>query len=204
MSRTLTKEEKVILEAKLASVVKDTSLYTPTTSARISGKQYYKFTCSQCNKEAENTYSDEYYYDMAIHRLCFHCTFYLHLDREMQTRHTIITIIDGHIYTPGNRTTGSFRGMAGRRFDIEYIEPSVYAGQRITTYDLWSGSTMPDWMIKKYPDTARFLGQAKKFKSGEITGWNPSDPKNPAYPLPSSLKPNQSNPPRQADPSEIT
>jgi hypothetical protein len=106
----------------------------------------------------------------------------------MEKEHTKMTIIDGHVYTPGNRTTGSFRGMAGRRFDIEYIAPSVYAGQKITTFDLWSGSTLIKVLRARFPDTAKFLGDAEKTKAGETVCWNESDGKNDPYPLPSSLK----------------
>jgi hypothetical protein len=102
-----------------------------------------------------------------------------------------MTIIEGHVYGPGNRTTGEMRGMAGRRFDIEYIEPSANAGKRITTFDLWSGSTLPDRLRERFPDTARFLGGAEKVELGEnahITRcWNPSSAKTEPYPLPKKL-----------------
>jgi hypothetical protein len=81
------------------------------------------------------------------------------------------------------------RGMAGRRFDIEYIDPSIYVGQRTTTFDLWSGSTMPEHLRAIFPDTARFLGGAEKVQVGETTCWNPSDHKSEPYPLPKTLKP---------------
>lgn len=189
----LTKEQKAELDAKVAAVVTDTSLYTPSTRGGTPKfKPYYKFTCKECGKEDENTFSDDYYYPMVLNRLCFYCCYYHKLDEKMSTKHLQMTIIDGHIYTPGNRTTGPFRGMAGRRFDIEYIEPSIYAGQKITTFDLWSGSTMPEWIAKKYPNTAKFLGQAEKVTlQGETTTcWNPSDGRLPPYPLPNTLKPN--------------
>ncbi|MCZ4089303.1 hypothetical protein [Sinorhizobium psoraleae] len=65
-------------------------------------------------------------------RLCYTCNYWVDMERKRR-EHAQMTIIEGHIYGPGNRTSGEFRGMAGRRFDIEYIEPSVYAGQRTTT-----------------------------------------------------------------------
>ena len=101
------------------------------------------------------------------------------------------TIIDGYVYTPGNRTSGSFRGMAGRRFDIEYIEPSIFAGKRITTFDLWAGGQMPDWLRAKWPDTAKFLNGAEGVdlgKGGIIERcWNPSMSRAEPYPLPKTL-----------------
>lgn len=99
-----------------------------------------------------------------------------------------MTIIGSHVYSPGNRTSGEMRGMAGRRFDIEYIAPSIYAGQRITTFDLWSGSLIPERLLSKFPDTARFLGDAEKANVGGTTCWNASDRRHEPYPLPSSLR----------------
>lgn len=161
-------------------------------------KPYYKFTCTGCEEEAQNTYCEPYYTQMIDRRLCYMCNHWVEEEKRYEREHLTMTIIDGHVYEPGNRTSGNFRGMAGRRFDIEYIEPSAYAGQRITTLDLWSGSSMPDKLRAKFPDTARFLGGAEKatWPDGSLytAAWNPSDGKEPAYPLPSSLRPNAALP----------
>lgn len=153
------------------------------------GVQYHEYTCGQCGKEARNTYCEPHRTDMMERRLCFTCNYWRDFEAKLEREHSKMTIIDGHIYSPGNRTSGEFRGMAGRRFDIEYIEPSPHAGKRISTFDLWSGSTMPDHLKAKFQDTARFLGGAERVTlSGEIqTCWNPSDHRSEPYPLPRSI-----------------
>lgn len=151
------------------------------------GIEYFAYTCSKCGAAARNTYCEPIRSRMLANRHCFSCDFWEDMDRKIARDHARMTIIAGHIYSPGNRTTGEMRGMAGRRFDIEYIEPSIHAGKRITTFDLWSGSTLPDDLKAKYPDTARFLDGAKKVQVGETTCWNPSDHRGEPYPLPLSL-----------------
>lgn len=153
----------------------------------LAGVQYYSYTCSECGEEGRNTYSEPYRARMLERRLCWTCNFWRDMDEELSRDHARKTIIGGHIYGPGNRTSGSFRGMAGRRFDIEYIEPSVHAGKRITTFDLWSGSTLPDRLKAKYPDTAVFLNGAERCQVGETGCWNPSDNKTEPYPLPRTI-----------------
>lgn len=157
---------------------------------------YFKYTCRGCDKEARNTYCEPSYTQMLEHRLCFMCNYWRNAEVKYTKEHATMTIIDGHIYGPGNRTSGSFRGMAGRRFDIEYIVPSVYAGQRITTFDLWSGSEMPANLKEKFPDTARFVGGAEKatWPEGSLytAAWNPSDSRSEPYPLPHTLRPSLS------------
>lgn len=149
--------------------------------------QYVEFECVKCGETAVNSYCEPSRTQMAERRLCFHCNFWREQADRIRRDHRHMTIIGGHIYGPGNATTGLFRGMAGRRFDIEYIEPSAYAGKRITTFDLWSGSAMPDELKADFPDTARFLGDAQKHQVGETTCWNPSDSRDEPYPLPRTL-----------------
>ena len=91
---------------------------------------------------------------MLARRLCWDCNYWHEFEAKLELEHAKMTIIDGHVYGPGNRTSGEFRGMAGRRFDIEYIEPSVHAGKRITTFDLWSGSTLPETLKARFPAIA--------------------------------------------------
>ena len=123
---------------------------------------------------------------MLNRRLCWSCNYWVDEEIKLKKKYKKMTIIEGRLYSPGNRTSGSFRGMAGRRFDIEYIHPSIYAGKRITTFDLWAGSQLPDELKVKYPDTAKFLNGACEAQSGEITCWNPSFGREP-YPLPKTL-----------------
>lgn len=149
--------------------------------------QYHEFECVECGETARNTYCEPGRTQMLERLLCFTCNYWREEEERIRRDHKHMTIIGGHIYGPGDRTTGSFRGMAGRRFDIEYIEPSVYAGKRITTFDLWSGSAMPEKLVAEFPDTARFLGGAEKAQVGETTCWNPTDEKSDPYPLPRSL-----------------
>lgn len=153
------------------------------------GVQYYEYTCTGCGAVARNTYSEPSRTNMLERRLCYTCNYWRDFAAQLEREHVEMTIIDGHVYGPGNRTSGSFRGMAGRRFDIEYIEPSIHAGKRITTFDLWSGSTLPDHLRQRFSDTARFLGGAEKVEmDGTIKRcWNPSDHRAEPYPLPRSL-----------------
>lgn len=109
---------------------------------------------------------------------CFTCAFWEHRAREASSPSASPCIIDGYTYGPGNRTSGSFRGMAGRRFDIEYFD-----GRRITTFDLWGGGLIPEKFKDRLSDNARFLG-AKRSEVGGTICWDPSDPKAPCYPLP--------------------
>jgi hypothetical protein len=153
------------------------------------GVQYYEYSCVECGAIGRNTYCEPHRSDMLERRLCWNCNFWRDFEARLERDHTRMTIIDGHVYGPGSRTSGEFRGMAGRRFDIEYIEPSIHAGKRVTTFDLWSVSTLPEPLQKRFADTARFLGGAEKCTlNGEITTcWNPSDHRAEPYPLPRTL-----------------
>lgn len=154
--------------------------------------EYTSFKCSKCGEAATNSYSEPYYTMMAEQKLCFGCCFWTIFDKEMEKDHKFSTIIEGNTYGLGNRTSGSFRGMGGRRFDIEYIEPSAFAGKRITTFDLWSGGQMPDWLRTKWPDTAKFLDGAERADLGKggiyEACWNPSQSRDEPYPLPNTLE----------------
>ncbi len=151
------------------------------------GVVYHRFACSECGKQAENTYSEPYRSQMRDRELCWDCNYWLELDEYLAKHRATTTIIDGHTYKPGNCTNGSMRGMGGRRFDIEYIEGSAYAGQIITTFDLWSGADLPEKLRVKYPDTARFLNGAEKANAGGTMCWDASSNKNPPYKPPSAL-----------------
>jgi hypothetical protein len=168
------------------------------------GKRYFKYTCQGCGKEGRNTYSEPDYTQMLERRLCWYCNCWREAEEKYTKEHATMTIIGGHLYSPGNRTTGSMRGMGGRRFDIEYIEPSAYAGQRITTFDLWSGSELPDHLKAKFPDTARFIGGAEKatWPEGSLytAAWNPSDSRGEPYPLPMTLRPTAITSPQEKTP----
>lgn len=152
---------------------------------------YHRYICADCGNKSRNTYSEPYRSRMLERRLCWDCNYWRELEEDLSKNHATKTIIGGHIYGPGNRTSGSMRGMAGRRFDIEYIEPSVYAGQIITTFDLWSGADLPPKLREKYQDTARFCGGAEAAKAGDIRCWNASSNKNPPYKLPRELVANK-------------
>lgn len=148
---------------------------------------YHEFTCTKCGVLDRNTYVEPVRTHMLERRLCYHCNYWRDFEVSLASDHQKMTIINGHVYGPGNRTSGPMRGMAGRRFDIEYIDPSIHAGKRVTTFDLWSGSTLPDKFKEKYPDTAKFLNGAERCQVGETGCWNPSDNKTEPYPLPRSL-----------------
>jgi len=149
---------------------------------------YYGYTCSKCGEPARNTYCEPERTRMLERRMCFTCDYWTEFEKKLERDYGRMTIICGNVYTPGNRMSGAFRGMAGRRFDIEYLKWSIYAGQRITTFDLWSGGTLPDNLRVKYPDTAKFLNGAERVTFGEGAAWDESDYRAETYPLPSSLK----------------
>ena len=85
------------------------------------------------------------------------------------------TVIDGRIYSVGDRPSSPRNGMAGRRFDIEYFD-----GRRVTTYDLWAGGDIPERHKPAIPNTARFIGGAGFIKIGEGGAWNASSDTEPA------------------------
>lgn len=96
--------------------------------------------------------------------ICFTCAHW-----EVAAQEGCPTVINHMVYTPGTRTTGEFRGMGGRRFDIEYFD-----GRKITTVDLWCGGEIPERWRDRIPNTARFAGGAKAVKVGDITCFNES------------------------------
>lgn len=152
--------------------------------------QYHEYRCVSCGKAARNTFCEPHRTNMRNRRLCYECNYWRDFEQRLACDHTRMTIIDGHVYGPGSRTSGSMLGMAGRRFDIEYIEPSIYVGKRITSFDLWSGSTMSPDLAARFSDTAKFLNGAERVTlSGEITTcWEPSSNKTEPYPLPNTLR----------------
>lgn len=162
---------------------------TPLDSKGINGAQHYTYTCSKCGGEGRNTYMEPTGSRMLEARHCWNCDYWNEFEARLERDHKRMTIIDGHVYGPGSRTSGSFRGMAGRRFDIEFIEPSAFAGKRVTTFDLWSGSTLPENLQARFADTAKFLGGAEKVEmDGDIKRcWNPSDHRAEPYASPSTL-----------------
>lgn len=150
-----------------------------------SGKQFFRYTCVRCGEDATNSYSEPIASRILASRECFTCDYWQQFAKEYKD-YPNLTIIEGRVYSPGNRTTGSFRGMAGRRFDIEYIQPSIHAGKRCTTFDLWSGGKLPDYLREQFPDTAKFLG-AEYVLVGETGCWNHTQTKSDPYPLPLSI-----------------
>lgn len=135
-------------------------------------------TCVICGKPSDQ---HKYYSKsaeagvMLEHKLCFSCAFW-----ELRARAGCKTVIDGAVYSPGPRTAGAMLGMAGRRFDIEYIAD----GRRITTFDLWYGGVIPVAFRERIPDTARFINQARRATVGDSVCWDASDPKAERFPAP--------------------
>lgn len=153
----------------------------------MKGDSYFGFTCKECGEEATNKYIAPIRENLLERRLCYMCNYWHEFAEKLENEHHTMTLIGGHVYTPGNRTSGEMRGMAGRRFDIEYIGRSAYVGQRVTTFDLWSGSTLPDHLKAKFPDTAVFLNGAERCQIGETGCWEPSSNKTEPYQLPCKL-----------------
>lgn len=127
--------------------------------------------CKSCGKE---NYSVSYLQTsqtkqcMDAESICFQCAHWM-----LASKRNHETVIDGRLYTVGDRPKGSeHNGMAGRRFDIEYFD-----GRTVTTYDMWSGGEIPENYRAAIPDTARFLGGAGFVKIGDGGAWNASAPK---------------------------
>lgn len=121
--------------------------------------------CTICQKKESNPDSYckcEESARMRRDTLCFICAFW-----EVSAEKSHDLVIDGCIYSAGK---GIGPGMAGRKFEIEYFD-----GRRITTNNLWAGGQIPPQYRDKIPDTAKFLGGAKRVQVGEITCWNPSE-----------------------------
>ena len=133
-------------------------------SCEICGDAGYSTSYSRCAEKER----------MDRDGICFICAFW-----ELRAEGTNPTVFDGVVYTPGNRTKGRFRGMAGRRFGIEY-----FGGKRVTTYDLWCGGAIPERWLERIPDTARFLHGARKAEVGGILCFDGSAGQEPPYPLP--------------------
>ena len=172
-------------------VFHESTTFTPVVLTEVQAKrgwnQTWRFTCSACGKSAENTYSEPSYSRMLMRGMCFTCDFWTEKAKELRQNIGRVTIIDGATYFPGSGTSGPHRGMAGRRFDIEYIKPSEFAGRRITCEDLWSGGVIPEIFRGDLPDTARFINGAEKVQVGDITCFNPSEPSGDRYSPASSL-----------------
>ena len=149
--------------------------------------KYIQIRCKCCGVYDVNAYTSDVAKKMAERQLCFYCNHAEDMAEYLEVHHKNATIIDGRVYTPGNRTTGEWRGMAGRRFDIEYLENSAFAGKRCTTHDLWSGTSLREYHRERFPDTARFLNGAGEAQVGEITCWNDSRRGTEPYPLPRDI-----------------
>lgn len=160
----------------------------PLRETGSGGKQYYRYVCKSCGGDARNSFYEPTCTRMLNARQCFLCDYWSEFAKNAAPDAPAMTIIDGRVYKPGPRTSGSFRGMAGRRFDIEYVAPSKFAGLQITTYDLWAGGDIPESLRAQFPDTARFLGGAEKAKVGETTCWNGSERQGADYPNPSTVR----------------
>lgn len=150
--------------------------------------KYHTYSCIKCGaKDVVNSYVQYVADSMLARRMCFTCDFWVEFEIKNLPKHSTMTIIDGRVLSPGNRRSGEFRGMGGRRFDIEYIGASKYAGSKITTFDLWSGSEIPEDLRAKFPDTARFEDCAT-WSVCDVKGFNSvTDYHKPKYPSPKIL-----------------
>lgn len=141
--------------------------------------------CSRCGDVAEpsNGYRQSRITDlMTEHRICFGCA---HGEEQAENyaagRTPGLLIIGGAIYSADKRQcvplgnadpspTARWRGMAGRRFDIERLDGSA----PFSCYSLWYGRTVDPAMRDRMPDNARFLHGAERTQAGDITCFNPS------------------------------
>jgi hypothetical protein len=112
---------------------------------------------------------------------CFSCAFW---EIRLATTNPDRLVINGWTYSVGAEPTDEqrrsgrtvFLGMAGRRFDIELAD-----GRRFTTHNLWSGGEIPTRYRDRLPDNAAFVNGSRE-KAGDITCWNPADPRSEKYP----------------------
>ena len=154
------------------------------------GDKFYTYTCSCCGEpDIVNGYVKHVAAEMLSYRWCFNCHFWWGVAKRLEANRETNTIINHHVYAPGNGRPPHqrFLGMGGRRFDIEYIGESKWAGQKITTFDLWAGSALPEYLWERFPDTAKFE-DASKVVVGDITCWNQvMDNKKPEYQAPRAI-----------------
>lgn len=100
--------------------------------------------------------------------ICFTCAFWRVLADDPSAKQLVI---DGRVYGIGSENeSGGMRGFGGRRFDIEYFD-----GRKVTTHNLWAGSSVPERYKSVFPNTAKFLNGAKECKVGEIVCWDHSE-----------------------------
>lgn len=96
---------------------------------------------------------------------CWNCGFW-----ENRARGKNDVVIDGYTYSIGpENSTSKFRGMAGRKFIIEFLD-----GRTVTTTNLWAGGEVPKYFRSRIPNTAKFSGGAERSNVGGITCWNAS------------------------------
>lgn len=137
--------------------------------------------CGLCGKKAkakESPHARSRHQREAVCKgWCWECGFWSIRSQEKKQ-----TIIDGFSYAPGHRIAGSYRGMGGRRFDIEYFD-----GQRCTTYDLWAGGVVPEHFRHLMPDNARFRSGGRT-RVGETSCFVHSDESLDPWPHPRHLK----------------
>lgn len=145
---------------------------------------YITITCIKCGEVGKNSYVSPIKEQMAERKLCFSCNHWTNYAEK--TKPGDDTTIEHRVYTPGNGSPGGrWNGMAGRRFDIEYLPNSAHAGKKITTYDLWHGGQLPEWLWSQFPDTAKFLDGAGFVDMGNGHGAFDSTPnKAEKYPSP--------------------
>lgn len=138
---------------------------------------YITYTCSECGdiKASDSYGGNELRNRLRSEQICFGCDFwrqrYVEYQKNWDNPKSRMTIIDGHWYSPGDGSPGQQGlGMAGRKFNIEYID-GPHKGKRITTHDLWAGGMFPAKYLDLIKDNARFI-QASKAQVGDTTCWN--------------------------------
>lgn len=143
-------------------------------------EQYPVVHCKVCGQIERASFNETVQKQMVERSMCFLCNFW-----ENKAIEGCETVIDGNVYSPGNRIKGNFRGMGGRRFDIVYND-----GTKITTFDLWNAGQIPECFRDRIPDTAKFEGCMKADLPYKDTTacWNPvMDATKPCYPLPKDV-----------------
>lgn len=138
--------------------------------------------CPGCSKKGfHNKYMGHEGKRMVRTGECFECAFW-----ELRCKAGADLVINHFVYSIGYEPADedaryrarqrSDLGMSGRRFDIEFFD-----GRKYTTHNLWAGGEIPERFRVRLPDTARFIS-GERAQVGDITCWNPTDERTPAYP----------------------
>jgi hypothetical protein len=114
-----------------------------------------RIKCQECGDEIDFRFSN--YRELQERRVCFSCNFWLKRVTELQSgdkRYLSLGGVFHSVATFGflNRGNPEWRGYAGRRWRITYLD-----GSEETTDDLWCRGRIPDRFKDRLKDNIKSL-----------------------------------------------